>query len=65
MQTLRLVSLGKAASLLQRMPASISKAASEIGVVPAVVLNDVPHFDESDLQRVSDHLRQSSNEGKQ
>jgi hypothetical protein len=51
------VSIGQATALVQAMPADIRRAANELGIQPAVKINLIDHFAESDLQRIAEHLR--------
>jgi len=53
-----IVSIGQAAALIQMMPSEISAVAAELGIQPAIRINGIDHFCESDLQRIAEHLRQ-------
>src|SRR5690606_9667956 len=46
-------SLGNAAALIQIMPTEIRKAAEALNIKPSVFINGIPHFEESDLQRIA------------
>ncbi len=58
--TQSIISVGQAAALLQAMPQRIKAAALEIGVSPAMVINGVTHFDERDLERIGERLREGA-----
>ena len=55
--TQNLVSLGKVCSILQAAPTAIERAAHAAGVRPALVLNGIKHFDESDVPNIRRELK--------
>lgn len=52
-----IISIGQAAQLLQAMPSRISAAAIELHIEPAMRINGIAHFAETDLERIAAHLR--------
>jgi hypothetical protein len=54
-----IIAIGKAVSILHVMPNRIRAAAGELGIVPAIRINGVEHFDESDVGRIGLYLEQS------
>jgi hypothetical protein len=59
-----IVSIGQACALLQDMPQKIQAAAVELGIEPILKINLVDHFDESDIARIGDFLRERSDSKK-
>jgi hypothetical protein len=55
--TTAIVSIGLLACRIQAMPDEIQRATAALGIVPAMVINAVDHFAESDVQRIADYLR--------
>jgi hypothetical protein len=55
-----IVSIGQAAALLQIMPNKIRSIADELEIQPAMQINMVPHYAESDLERIAENFRQQS-----
>jgi hypothetical protein len=51
-----ITSLGKVCAELQRPITAIRRAADRLGIVPAIVINDVPHYAASDVERIAEHL---------
>ena len=60
--TQNIISIGQAAAMIQAMPDRIRTAAVALGIVPAMRINNVDHFAETDLERIAEHLRQGSPE---
>jgi hypothetical protein len=54
-----IIAIGKAVSILHVMPGRIRAAAGELGITPAIKINGVEHFDETDVDRIGQHLEQS------
>ncbi len=54
-----IIAIGKAVSILHVMPNRIRAAAGELGISPAIKINGVEHFDETDVDRIGRHLEQS------
>lgn len=52
----RLMTPGRLATLLGVMPNQIRLAASRIGISPALILNDLPHFNELDVDAIRAEL---------
>ena len=57
---INITSLGKLAGELQTLPMEIKDIAREIGVEPTITINDCPFFDEGDVSRIVDRLRQQA-----
>ncbi len=51
-----IVSVGQAAAWLQASPSRIRAAAEARGIAPAVVINQVVYFHESDLETIRESL---------
>lgn len=60
-QTIAVVSIGQMACRIQQMPDVIREAALQLGIAPSMRLNGVDHFDESDLERIAEHLQAKRN----
>ena len=58
--TQSIISVGQAAALLQAMPSAIKQAAADLGVSPSLTINGVVHFNEGDLERIGERLRQGA-----
>ena len=58
-----IIAIGKAVSILHVMPNRIRAAAGELGITPAIKINGVEHFDESDVGRIGQYLEQSQSAG--
>ena len=56
--TKSVVSSGKACALIQYMPERIKRAAVELNINPVLRINCIDHYDEDDVQRIGDYLRQ-------
>lgn len=54
-----IIAIGKAVSILHVMPSRIRAAAGELGITPAIKINGVEHFDETDVGRIGQYLEQS------
>jgi hypothetical protein len=54
-----IIAIGKAVSILHVMPNRI-RAAGELGISPAIKINGVEHFDETDVDRIGQHLEQNA-----
>jgi hypothetical protein len=52
-----IISIGQAAALIQAMPTRIRNAAIALGIQPAMRINNVDHFAESDIERIAAYLR--------
>jgi hypothetical protein len=52
-----IVSVGRAASQLICAPAFVTQAASELDIAPAMTINGIPHFSESDLVAIGERVR--------
>ncbi len=57
MTATKIVSIGKACSLIQLTPQRIRQAAEALHVLPAIRINGVDHFDEADLERLAEYAR--------
>jgi hypothetical protein len=57
------VSIGQAAAWLQQSPQRIEQAAQSLGVRPAMRLNRVDHYHESDVERIGDYLQSRARTG--
>ena len=57
-------SIGRAAAELQRPVVEIEHCAESLGINPAFLLNNVPHFDANGLSRIAAGLRSSRPTGK-
>ncbi len=55
-----IIAIGRAVSILHAMPNRIRAAAGELGISPAIKINGVEHFDETDVDRIGRHLEQTS-----
>lgn len=53
-----IIAIGKAVHILHVMPNRIRAAAGELGITPAIKINGVEHFDESDVGRIGQYLEQ-------
>ena len=51
------VSIGALAATLQQSVRSIERAAQKLGIVPAMRLNSVPHFDANQVERLTAMFR--------
>jgi len=51
-------SIGSASAVLQIMPQKIRSTAVELGIEPALVINNVEHYSEESLERIRKHLKQ-------
>ena len=51
------MSLGRVAAHLQRTPGMVREASNTLGIIPAFVLNDIPHFTGVDVERMAEHFR--------
>jgi hypothetical protein len=58
MKTKSIIAIGRACSLVQAMPNRIEAAARELGIEPALRINLVPHYAESDINRIGEYLNQ-------
>lgn len=58
---LSIFSVGQASALLQVMPGKIQAAARSLAITPCLKINGIDHYSESDLQRISDHLKTTGN----
>ncbi len=56
-KTTSIISVGQAASLVQHMPAVIIAAAARLHIEPAMRINGIVHFHETDLQRIAEAIR--------
>jgi hypothetical protein len=56
-RTQHLETIGHACTTLQRPYGVIRRALAELGVEPAMVLNGVAHYAESDVERVAERLQ--------
>ena len=61
----RIVSLDRAAVMLQVGMAITRGAAEAVGVQPALVINGIEHYDELDLPRIQNHLREQAEKRRQ
>ena len=52
-------SIGQLAAHLQRPVRAIERAALSIGLVPSLRLNNIPHFDAEQVQKLTDHFREA------
>ena len=57
MQTQHLESLAHLACSLQVPIASVRRAAERAGVVPAISINGIDHYDEAGAERIASQLR--------
>ncbi|RIK78512.1 MAG: hypothetical protein DCC67_11490 [Planctomycetota bacterium] len=57
MRTTSIVSVGAAAPLVGAMPSRIEAVAEQLRIAPALRINGVPHYDESDLERIAEAIR--------
>ncbi len=55
-----IASIGHVAANLQRSPEQIRLIASRLGITPAVLINEIAHYEESDLQQIAEAFRGSS-----
>lgn len=55
-----ILSSGRIACELQQPITRIMRAAGELGIVPIIVINNVPHFDASDVEKIADQLAAQS-----
>lgn len=55
--TISIVSIGQAAAFIQTMPNRIRAAAEALGISPAMRINNIPHYAESDLERIAEFIR--------
>jgi hypothetical protein len=55
-----LVSLGKLAELLQSPVSKVNRAAAKAGVQPALRLNGVCYYTETDVERIREAMGQAS-----
>jgi hypothetical protein len=58
-----IVSLGQACCYLQQMPEVFHRAAAELNVGPVSRVNFVPHYAESDIERIAQHLQARTSGG--
>jgi len=53
-------SIGQVAALIQEMPRRIHTAADKLKIKPAMRINGVVHYDESDVERIQVYLKRNS-----
>ena len=53
-----IVSIGKAAELLQAGMVRIRNTAADLAIRPALTINGIDHYDEADVERIGDKLRE-------
>jgi hypothetical protein len=58
--TLEIDSIGRLAGIVQRHPSEIRRAADELNIPPALVINGVSHFDAQSCQRLAEYFRLKS-----
>jgi len=63
MNATSIVSIGKACSIIQAMPDRIRAAASELGIAPAMVINDVTYFAAADIAKIGAYLHSQQTAG--
>ena len=51
------VSIGQLSAHLQRSVRAIEQAAHKLGLMPALRLNGVPHFDAGQVEQLTAHFR--------
>lgn len=56
--TQSIIAIGRATALIQAMPDRIEAAARVLGIEPVMRINLVPHYDESDINRIGDYIHQ-------
>lgn len=57
--TQSIVSIGKLCAICQAGPDRIRAAADVLRIKPALSINGVPHYDETDVPRIAHHLHTS------
>jgi hypothetical protein len=57
MTTIEIFSIGSLAGSTQHHPTEIRRAADELGIPPAFVINSVPHFAAQDCERLAEFFR--------
>jgi len=57
-----LVSIGCLAGELQTPVRTLELAAQTLGIVPALRLNRIAHFDADQVERIAQHVREQRNE---
>jgi hypothetical protein len=63
MNATNLVSIGKAAGALNRLPEQIREAALAVGVAPKFKIDGKDYFDAADVDRISAFFREQQLEG--
>lgn len=56
--TTSIVSIGKSAELLQAGMVRIRNTAAELGIRPALTINGIDHYDEADVERIGERIRE-------
>lgn len=55
--TKSIISIGSACALVQSMPGRIREAAEQLGITPIMRINQVDHYDESDIEMIARFIR--------
>jgi hypothetical protein len=50
------IGIGRACGMLRVMPDRIDSAAGDLKILPAIFINGIAHYHESDLERIRLHL---------
>ncbi len=58
--TTSIVSIGKAAELLQAGMVRIRTTATDLGIKPALTINGIDHYAEMDVERIGVRIREVS-----